>query len=199
MNVFHRAPAAALILFIAVLCPMAPAQEASGLRDAVVLVIRHAEKPEVGNDLSAEGVERAKAYVHYFETFQVDGKPLKLDGLFAARDSKHSDRPRLTLEPLSQALNIRLDTSFKDKEPETLARELESRTHGTNILICWHHDEIPDLLRGLGADPGALLPGGKWPGHVYGWVIELRYDHQGRLDPAASKRIDEALRPGDLQ
>jgi hypothetical protein len=160
-------------------------------------VIRHAEKPAVGSDLSPEGVARAEAYVHYFETFQVDSRPLKLDSLFAARDSKNSNRPRLTLEPLSRALNIPLDCSFKNKAPDVLARELESRPHGTNILICWHHDKIPDLLRDLGADPAALLPEGKWPGHVYGWVIELRFDHQGRFEPAQSKRINEALRPGD--
>ena len=56
-------------------------------------------------------------------------------------------RPRLTLEPLSRALNVPLDCTFKDKDPETLARELESKPHGTNILICWHHEKIPDLLR----------------------------------------------------
>jgi hypothetical protein len=191
--------AAALILLLLTACRTAPAQEGPALKDAVVLVIRHAEKPENGNDLSPEGVERANAYVHYFESFQVDSKPLKLDALFAARDSKHSNRPRLTLEPLSRALNIPPDCTFKQKEPEALARELESRPHGRNILICWHHEQIPDLLRALGADPDALLPEGRWPGHVYGWVIELRYDDQGRLEPAQCKRIKESLGPGDSQ
>jgi hypothetical protein len=199
MKILRMRPAAALILFYLTASGTAPAEDAAGLRDAVILVIRHAEKAEIGNDLSPKGVERARAYVRYFETFQMDGKPLKLDSLFAARDSKHSNRPRLTLEPLSRALNVPLDCNFKDKEPEALARELESTPHGRTILICWHHDQIPDLLRALGADPGALLPEGRWPGSVYGWVIELRYDHQGRLEPAECKRVNEALRPGDLR
>ena len=199
MKLLRMGPTAALILFILTVCQTAPAEDAAGLKDAVVLVIRHAEKSESGNDLSPEGVERAKAYVQYFETLQVDGRPLKLDGLFAARDSKHSNRPRLTLEPLSRALSVPLDCNFKDKAPETLARELESKPHGTNILICWLHEKISDLLRDLGADPGVLLPGGEWPGSVYGWLIELRYDHEGRLEPAECKRINEALRPGDLR
>jgi hypothetical protein len=192
-------PIAALTLFALAVCPIAPAEDAPGLKDAVVLVIRHAEKPESGNELSAEGVERAKAYVHYFETFQVDGKLLKLDSLFATRDSKNSSRPRLTLEPLGRALNIPVNLNFKNKEPEALAHELETTPHGTHILICWHHEKIPDLLHDLGADPGALLPEGKWPASVYGWVIELRYDHQGRLEPAECKRINEALRPADKE
>ncbi|HUD83961.1 MAG TPA: hypothetical protein VMQ67_10685, partial [Candidatus Saccharimonadales bacterium] len=94
---------AALILFLLTRCRTASGEDFAGLKDAVVLVIRHAEKPENGKALSPEGVERAKAYVHYFQSFQVYGKPLKLDSLFAASDSKKSIRPRLTLEPLSRA------------------------------------------------------------------------------------------------
>jgi hypothetical protein len=174
-------------------CRIARAEDNAGLKDAVVLVIRHAEKPEDGKELSPQGMERAKAYVHYFQTFQVDGQPLKLDTLFAAHDSKNSERQRLTLEPLSHGLNLPLNCDFKDKAPETLARELEAKPLGTNILICWHHGKIPELLRGLGANPDALLPEGKWPEDVFDWVIELRYDHQGRLIPAESKKINEAL------
>jgi len=190
---------AALLLLVLTACRSATAGDAPGLRDATVLVIRHAEKPENGSELSAEGVERAKAYVHYFYTFQIDGQPLKIDSLFAAADSKKSDRPRLTLEPLSRALNVPLNTAFKDKEPEALARELESRPHGTNILICWHHQEIPELLRSLGANPEKLLSDGEWPGHVYGWVIELRYDHEGHLKSDECKRIKEHLLPDDAE
>ncbi|HEY3852844.1 MAG TPA: flagellar basal body-associated protein FliL [Verrucomicrobiae bacterium] len=188
---------AALILLVLTACRSATADDAPGLRDATVLIIRHAEKPENGNGLSPEGVERARAYPQYFATFQLDGQPLKLDSLFAAADSKKSERPRLTMEPLSRALGVPLNTDFKDKEPETLARELKANPHGANILICWHHQEIPGLLRGLGADPDKLLPRGEWPGHIYGWVIELRYDHEGRLKPDACKRIKEHLRSNE--
>jgi hypothetical protein len=189
--------ASALVFLVAAFCRAAIAQDFPGLKDGVVLVIRHAEKPLDGKTLAPEGVERAKAYVHYFQDFQLDGKPLKLDALYAARDSKNSMRPRLTMEPLSQGLNLPLDSTFKDKDPEALAKELEATPHGTNILICWHHGKIPDLLHALGADPNALLPDGKWPEDVFWWVIELRYDHQGHLIPGECKRINEGLRPGD--
>ncbi len=187
------------VLLLLTACRSATADDAPGLRDATVLIIRHAEKPETGSGLSPDGVERANAYVHYFNTFQVGGQSLKIDGLFAAADSKKSERPRLTLEPLSRALNLPLNTAFKDKEPETLARELETRPHGTNILICWHHQEIPELLRAMGANPEQLLSHGEWPGHVYGWVIELRYDHEGHLKTDDCKRIKEHLRPDDSE
>jgi hypothetical protein len=193
----RRLQTAALTLFILTVGVFARAEDAPGLRDAVVMVIRHAEKPENENELSAEGVERAKAYVHYFYTLQADGRALKPDSLFATHDSKKSSRPRLTLEPLGNALNVPVDTTFKNKDAEGLARELESTPHGTNILVCLHHEKIPDFLQALGADPAVLLPEGKWPDNVYGWLIELHYDHQGRLEPAACKRVNEGLRPGD--
>jgi hypothetical protein len=168
-------------------------QGSSGLKDAVVLIIRHAEKLETGQELAPAGFERAEAYVKYFGQFQVDGQPLKLDSLFATADSKNSHRPRLTLEPLSKALHIPIDTRFKNKSPELLADELKSKPHGREILVCWHHGQIPELLHDLGADPGALLPGGKWPEAEFAWVIELRYDGQGKLRPDQCRRIEENL------
>jgi hypothetical protein len=181
----------ALILFAAAACCLG--QSSNGLKNAVVLIIRHAEKLESGQDLSPVGFQRADAYVKYFGEFQVEGKPLKLDSLFAAADSKNSHRPRLTLEPLSRALHLSIDTNFKDKAPALLADELKSKPRGANILVCWHHGKIPELLRDLGAEPSALLPDGKWPDAEFGWVIELRYDAQGKLMADQCRRIDEHI------
>jgi hypothetical protein len=186
----RRTSASALMVTVFALCPAAFSEDFPGLADATLLLIRHADKPAEGRELSPAGVERAKGYVRYFQSFQLDGQPLKLDSLFAAKDSKNSMRPRLTVEPLSRALNLPLNADFKDKEPEKLAKELESKPHGKNILICWHQGKMPDLLADLGADPKALLPEGKWQENVFGWVIELRYHHQGRLIPDKCKRID---------
>lgn len=174
------------------------AASASPLQDATILIIRHAEKPESGPELTAQGTQRARAYVKYFEKFQLDGTPIKLDDLIATADSKGSHRPRLTLTPLSQALKMPLDTRFKDKEFQKLADDLKSTPHGKNILICWHHGAIPDLLRALGADPARLLPGGEWPSSVFGWVIVLRYNHDGDLFASQCKRINEHLLPDDF-
>jgi hypothetical protein len=169
----------------------------SPLSNATIFVIRHAEKPEIGSGLSAEGQARAQAYVRYFQSLRPDSHPLHLDYLVAADDSEHSQRSRLTLEPLAQAIGLKPDLRFQSKQPEQLAQELQSRSHGENILICWHHREIPALLEALGAEPGRLLPQGEWPSQQFGWMIELRYDLQGRLIKGKSRRIKEHLMPGD--
>jgi len=167
------------------------------LQDATVLIIRHAEKPAFGPELSPEGERRAEAYVRYFTDFKVDSQPLKLDYLIAAADSKQSQRPRLTLKPLSKALRIGINLKYEDKNYRDLVSELQNKNHGSAILICWHRGIIPDLVQALGGDPLELLPGGVWPVDQFSWVLQLRYDHQGRPIRGETKRIQEHLLPGD--
>jgi len=167
----------------------------AGLKNAVILMIRHGEKPDKGAELSKAGQKRAKAYVKYFESFTVNSTPLKLDGLFATADTKTSHRPRLTIEPLSKALGLEIDARFQDTQNKELAEAIRKQPAGKHFLICWHHEVMPKLVSALGADPATLFPGGKWPDDVYGWVIQLRYGPDGRLIEA--KRINENLMPGD--
>src|SRR5215475_11683247 len=79
------------------------AQVQSPLSDATILIIRHAEKPEIGTGLSSEGQARAESYVKYFQNFSFKSEAVQLDYLVAADDSDHSQRSRLTLEPLGRA------------------------------------------------------------------------------------------------
>lgn len=169
----------------------------SGLANAVVLVIRHAEKPETGTGLTPAGEARAKAYAKYFPSYKFNGKLFHLDYIFATADSKNSFRERLTVEPLAAATKLKLDLRFKNKEYQQLADALRAKSYGKNILICWHHGKIPDLLTALGADAAKLIPGGKWPAETFDWVIQLAYDKNGKIIPSQTARIPERLLPGD--
>jgi len=162
-------------------------ENSSGLKNAVILIIRHAEKAGDGHGLSSLGVARAKAYASYFKNFTIDGRAVKLDEIFASKDSRTSHRPLLTIEPTAEELGLKINDRFKNNHFNELVNEIKSQPHGENMLVVWHHGNIPGLLRSLGADPKALLPNGKWPGHVYDWLIELRYDENGHL--LESKRI----------
>jgi broad specificity phosphatase PhoE len=162
-----------------------------------ILIVRHAEKPDDGIGLTPAGQERAAAYVGYFAHFTVDGAPLKIDHIFAAADSKNSIRPRLTVEPLANALQQKIDLRFTDKDPEAIASDLRAHDYGKHILICWRHGKIPGLLEALGANPSTFVPEGKWPENIYDRVIELRFDANGKVDTKSSKLVFEHLRPGD--
>src|ERR1043166_6834182 len=175
----------------------ANAQE--GPKDAVVLIIRHAEDGGTGRALAPSGHERAEAYKNYFLNFTVDSKRREPEAVFAAKDSKQSHRPRLTVEPFAKAAKLKIDTRFGNNQSTDLAADLRANQQGKVILICWRHPYIPALLRALGAKPESFLPNGKWPGSVYDWVILLSFDQEGRLIPSSSRRINEHLLSGDSQ
>jgi hypothetical protein len=185
------------ILFAFALTLVAHAQE--GPKNAVVLIIRHAENPATGHGLSPRGEQRAEAYKDYFTNFTLDSKRLEPQAVFAAKDSKQSHRPRLTVEPFAKAAKLPIDTRFGSNQSDHLAAALRATEQGKVVLVCWRHGVIPDLLRALGEKPKKLLPNGKWPDSVYDWVILLSFDQHGRLVPETSRQINEHLMPGDSQ
>jgi hypothetical protein len=101
--------------------------------------------------------------------------------------------------PFAKAANLPIDNRFANKQPADLAAELRANYHGKVILVCWHHGQMPTLLRALGAAPETFLPKGKWPRDVYDWVIMLSFDQEGRLIQEASRRINEHLLQGDSE
>ena len=185
------------ILFASTLTFTAHAQD--GPKNSVVLIIRHAEDAGSGDGISPLGEKRAEAYKNYFLNFTIDSTRLEPAVIFAAKDSKKSHRPRLTLEPFAKAAKLKIDTRFGNSQSTDLAADLRANQQGKVTLICWRHPYIPALLSALGADPKTFLPNGKWPGSVYNWVILLSFDQNGRLIPSSSRRIDEHLMPGSSQ
>jgi hypothetical protein len=194
MTFMHRRLFTA-VLFASTLTLAAVAQD--GPKDAVVLIIRHAEDADSGDGISPRGEQRAEAYKDYFLNFTVDSKGREPQAIFAAKDSSKSHRPRLTVEPFAKAAKLKIETRFGNNDSNELAADLRANQQGKVILICWRHPYIPALLGALGANPNNFLPKGRWPGAVYNWVILLSFDQDGRLIPSSSRQINEHLMPGD--
>lgn len=188
-------PKRLICLFLVLAAATTFAADSPGLQNTTILIIRHAEKPAIGNTLTPAGEKRAQAYIGYFQNFTIDSQPFKIDALIAATNSENSHRPFLTIEPLSKALGMPIDQRFNAKEYQKLADDLRAKPHGQHILICWHHGDIPQLTQALGADPKQLFADTRWPDDVFCWVIQLRYDADGKLIDA--KRVNEDLMPGD--
>jgi hypothetical protein len=185
------------VIYCSALLVIADAQD--GPKDAVVLIIRHAEDADSGDGISPLGQERAEAFKNYFINFTVDSKPREPTVIFAAKDSKKSHRPRLSMEPFAKAANLKIDTRFGNEQSADLAADLRANQQGKVILICWRHPYMPALLQALGANPETFLPNGKWPGAVFDWIIVLSFDQDGHLIPSSSTRTNEHLLPGDSQ
>jgi broad specificity phosphatase PhoE len=142
-----------------------------------VYIIRHAEKPEDPYDpnLSPQGVERAQALAQNCE--RLFGK---LDCLFAAETSGRSSRPVDTIDPLAQMIHIEIDSGISNKDYSVLATKLlagQTDYEGKSVLICWHHENIPELAQGL----RAVNAPGNWMSAVFDRIWVLEYQSSGEV------------------
>ena len=157
----------------------------------IVLIIRHAEKPEetdgVKNpDLAPQGFQRADALAKV-----IPAHFPRPDFLIATKRSQGSNRPIETITPLSQALGEPIEADFKDADVDEVAREVltDPRFTGKVVLIAWHHGKIPELAQDLGA---SNVPD-KWNPDVFDRVWEITY---GKGAPIWQNLPQKAL-PGD--
>ena len=137
-----------------------------------ILLMRHAEKPADPADihLSPAGAERAEDLAGYIP--QTFGKP---DFLFAAANSKHSDRPLETIEPLAKATGRPIDSSHPDDDYAALAGKLLGKPHfeGKLTVVCWHHEKIPHFAKALGAREGDTPQ--PWDPDVFNRILQFSF------------------------
>jgi phosphohistidine phosphatase SixA len=134
--------------------------------------MRHAEKPDdpMNPDLSDAGYVRAERLADYVPaTF---GRP---EFLFATALSTHSARPVETLTPLSKQIGVAIDSTFADQDYGALAEDVLSQPQFTGklILVCWHHGDIPSLMRALRAKSDELPD--PWDPQVFNLILQLDF------------------------
>lgn len=123
---------------------------------AQVIVIRHAEKDPITRGLSKEGYERAGALAYYLTqtSYLLEFGPPA--AIFASRSVPISDRfmPRTieTMMPIAELLGLPIHSPFTGYQVNQIAQLVltDPRYNGKNILICWNHSSIHDLLNAFG-------------------------------------------------
>jgi hypothetical protein len=155
---------------------------------AQIILIRHAEKPADPENvhLSKAGVKRAERLVTFITTDPMMtrfGAPV---AVFATRTTAHDDgqRTQETLAPLARALKLSVQTPYVGKDYAALAKLIlgSSAYSGQTIVICWNHEEIPQLTAALGVAPEPP----KWKGSVFDQVYVITY-HDGKAALATSQ------------
>ncbi|PVH88162.1 hypothetical protein DL98DRAFT_581380 [Cadophora sp. DSE1049] len=118
-----------------------------------IFLIRHGEKPPKinGKDqdgLSAQGEQRATGLVNVF------GKNSLFDiGYILAQHPKKDGsraRPHQTVLPIATSLGLKVDTSI---DRDSYAKVAKAATHFKgpgNVLICWEHKALTDIVREIG-------------------------------------------------
>jgi len=161
---------------------------------ARVVVMRHAEKPDSGNQLNEQGFKRAEALVGFFKTspdMAKYGAPAAIYAM-APKGEDGTLRPIQTVTPLAGSLGLSIITAYNKKHVEEMAAEIMANPayEGHTVVISWAHDGIPDVVRAL----GWVDAPDKWPGKVFDrvWILDFR-------DGKAVSFMDlpEHLLPGD--
>ncbi|GMG08848.1 unnamed protein product [Aspergillus oryzae] len=121
---------------------LAPA--ATVMASPTVYLIRHGEKPDDGgNGLSAQGVQRAQCLRSVFGKTATGGK---------------RTRPYETVLPLAEDLGLTVDTSCDRDDPKCVKKAVEKYKGDGNILICWQHEALTDIVKKLGAKDAPEYP-----------------------------------------
>ena len=114
-----------------------------------VVIIRHAEKPEKGDNLSCQGQNRALALAGVLH--QKIGLPssiyvpaLKLD------DSTKHSRMFQTITPFAIKYNVPINSKYDSKDNGKVAKNVLKKS-GT-VLMVWEHNAIQDLANKLGVN-----------------------------------------------
>ena len=148
---------------------------ASGRPDQVI-IIRHAEKPEHGHDLTVKGRERAAALAPFF----LSGDRETPVAIYAQGPSAEhpSRRPVETVTPLAHDLKLVIKTCHRGDDA-AMVKEILSQPEydGKVVLICWSHKEIPGLATALG-----VVHPPEWRGAAFDrlWIIKFN-DGQATL------------------
>lgn len=139
-----------------------------------VVIIRHAEKPKDGDNLSCQGQNRA------LQLSSVLYQTIKLaDYIYVptVSDKKATKHGRMyqTVAPYAIKYNLKIDSQYDEKSYEDLAKNVLKK-NGT-VLIAWSHQIIPQIGSALGL---RNLP--EWPDEDFDsvWVITYHH-HEARL------------------
>ena len=134
-----------------------------------VVIIRHGEKPDTGNNLSCAGLNRALALPAVLDT--VIGKPgYTYVPTIGTGDKKTSSvRMFQTVTPFAVKNNLPVNSKYD--EADTTAVAIDVKKKKGKVLMVWEHGNIPGLARNLGVK-GNL----SWPGSDFDsiWIIDFK-------------------------
>jgi hypothetical protein len=139
-------------------------------RPRLILLIRHAEKPDDPNDpnITVRGVEHARRLaVTIPEKYGVP------DIVFAAASDAQSDRSVETAQPIVDKYKIPL-VQIPATNLHALFEALHELPKKDFALVIWRHEQLPAIVQMLGIDP----PFRTWPADDYstqwavrGWAV----------------------------
>lgn len=147
----------------------------SAVQSLTIVLIRHAEKPLKGDNLSPEGLHRAlqlPAVLH--SKFGVPDY-LYVPALVMDTSTAHA-RMFQTATPMAVQYNLSINSKFSEKDVTGVIQDVRAKT-GT-VLMVWEHHGINELVLALGVNTAP-----PWPDDDYDsiWIVTLTQNGAPRL------------------
>ncbi|MDR3715060.1 MAG: histidine phosphatase family protein [Puia sp.] len=131
-----------------------------------VVIVRHAEKPKTGDNLTCQGINRSLQLVAVLVAkFGVPAYTF-VPALGLGESTKHS-RMFQTVTPLAAKYNLMVNSKFEEYDSVNIAKDLLGKTG--IVLLVWQHHAIAPIVRSL----GVKAPDLKWSDDDFDsiWVV----------------------------
>lgn len=133
-----------------------------------VVIIRHGEKPENGNNLSCQGFNRSLQLVKVLNAKFGVPSAIFVPSVGSGKKTKTA-RMFQTITPFAVKYNLPVNSNYDEEDYKDIARDVTART-GTVIMV-WEHNTIPALAQALGVKKEM-----NWKGSDFDsiWVINFK-------------------------
>ncbi|KAJ6124511.1 hypothetical protein N7471_011828 [Penicillium samsonianum] len=155
---------------------LAIASAATAACSPTVYLIRHGEKPsDGGNGLNAQGVKRSQCIRKIFG----QDSDYNITHIMAQTPKSNGKRARPldTVKPLAEDLGLKVDTSCDRDDPDCVKKVVDDYDGEGNILICWEHDTLTDILETLGVKDAPSYPDDSFD---IIWTLPSPYDEMSK-------------------
>ncbi len=135
-------------------------------KDLKLVFIRHAERPDDGDNLNCQGLNRSMLLPPVLLKKIGIPSAVYVPALNLGESTKRA-RMLQTITPFAAKHNLSINTEYDETEYKKFSKAL-LKEKGT-ILIVWEHNTIPPLMEYLGVNGDKL----KWPGDDFDsiWIV----------------------------
>jgi len=154
------------VFFVLFYCSVQSSAQDKNLK---IILIRHAEKPAIGNNLTCQGFNRASQLPDVLVKRFGIPKYSYVPNLNTGDGTKRA-RAFQTLIPFAVKYNLDINTSFDVEDASDLAKNV-LKQKGL-VLICWEHHSIKKIVQSLGVKAHKT----DWADQDYGSIYVITYN-----------------------
>jgi len=158
-----------------------------------VVIIRHGEKPDQGNNLNCMGLNRALALPAVLDT--VTGRPdYTYVPTISTGKKTSSVRMFQTVTPFAIQDSLTINSNYKETDSIGTANDVLKKRG--MVLMVWEHSNIPPLARALvGKKHAGLITGWGKTDFDSIWIIDFKLSKEGHLKFANFSTKQENIFP----